>query len=704
MFTNDDRQFLADLNKELANSIGKAIGSSADDSAKASRSAAIRENSEKVKENTDGSQVLNRSMKGATAALGVLSVVLGRNVQGALSYGDALARSATATGKSLSLLGTKYDSATGRFTNIFPGIVQEFKAFGISFPKVGQLFDQAIRMNIRETGRDTQKFIATSVGLGNSMNSVGRFLQTQTNVLGLSTEATTTFGSQILATAQANEILADSIFAAVDAFTKTTKEQTVVFGKETAAVMQKAVAGFAAVAPDVDAGRLLTALGSPEQLLKLPALTSFLGMRAVGAEQLRDPAQAERFVEAIIPALARKSQELRGLDPQAQTRLIDSLSQSFGQAFTLENLFTAERLAEELGGKRLGDIIAEGEAKALEDSARTIVRSADSANQAFTEFNLALGALKPTRDVFEGLATTIGDELTPAANGLTDTFVKMETALRRLGLTTLGAVGGAFAAGKFLMGRTATAAAVGGGAKGATAATAALSRADLIKSLTPTQLAKQGMKMTSAGNIVWESAEAAAKHGAKPGMVSTALLQKAAKPSMLSRAGGVLGKAAKGAPLIGGLITGGLEYHESGDVSRAVTRGAVTTGSTLAGAALGASIGSVVPVAGTIVGGIIGAAAGFGLDYFLGDKAVELHDALGFYENDPMKAIPEEMGEEEAYTTTDMGDLLDASLQQLREINLNTATVPSAGTPSTRFGFERPPEWDAGYFNSPTQR
>ena len=83
----------------------------------------------------------------------------------------------------------------------------------------------------------------------------------------------------------------------------------------------------------------------------------------------------------------------------------------------------ALNIAKELGGKRLGDIIAVGEVKALEDSAGTIVRSADSANQAFTEFNLALGALKPTRDVFEGLATIIGDELMPAANGLTDTFV-----------------------------------------------------------------------------------------------------------------------------------------------------------------------------------------------------------------------------------------------------------------------------------------
>ena len=69
-----------------------------------------------------------------------------------------------------------------------------------------------------------------------------------------------------------------------------------------------------------------------------------------------------------------------------------------------------------------------------------------------------------------------------------------------------------------------------------------------------------------------------------------------------------------------------------------------------------------------------------------------------------MKAIPERMEGEEAYTNTDMGDLLDASLQQLREINFNTATVHSAGTPSTRFGFETPPGWTPGYFNSPTQR
>ena len=114
---------------------------------------------------------------------------------------------------------------------------------------------------------------------------------------------------------------------------------------------------------------------------------------------------------------------------------------------------------------------------------------------------------------------------------------------------------------------------------------------------------------------------------------------------LLSRAGGVVAKGAKGLmrriPLLGTLLMGadaaseiyasetdGKASREKKDkrTGRAVGGFAGGVSGMLAGGAAGAAIGSVVPVIGTAIGGVLGAAAGA----FFGDKAGQiLGETLG---------------------------------------------------------------------------
>lgn len=95
---------------------------------------------------------------------------------------------------------------------------------------------------------------------------------------------------------------------------------------------------------------------------------------------------------------------------------------------------------------------------------------------------------------------------------------------------------------------------------------------------------------------------------------------------------------AKRIPAIGGLIAGGLEMYETGNIGRAVFAGA----GSLAGGTLGAAGGSLVaPVAGTIAGGVAGSVAGEKggtelYDYLFGGQAADqkkVSDAVGNINN-----------------------------------------------------------------------
>lgn len=79
---------------------------------------------------------------------------------------------------------------------------------------------------------------------------------------------------------------------------------------------------------------------------------------------------------------------------------------------------------------------------------------------------------------------------------------------------------------------------------------------------------------------------------------------------LLSTAGGFGKNLIKGAPLIGGLVSGGLDYAENKKAGHAVGTGAGAGLGAWGGAAAGAAIGSVVPVVGTAVGAVLGGLAG----------------------------------------------------------------------------------------------
>jgi hypothetical protein len=116
---------------------------------------------------------------------------------------------------------------------------------------------------------------------------------------------------------------------------------------------------------------------------------------------------------------------------------------------------------------------------------------------------------------------------------------------------------------------------------------------------------------------------------------------KGGKGGALGKAGGALGKAAgaakamgtvgnmaKGAGVVGAVVSAGMLVSDLSDISDREKKGEITkeeakkerggavggaaggTGGAMAGAAAGAAIGSVVPVVGTIIGGLIGGAVG----------------------------------------------------------------------------------------------
>ena len=226
MFTNDDKQFLSDLNDKLATSLSKAMGMGPSPSTGSGGNSSVDKNTESLDENTKAEKAGAKAMRIGALAFTTASGKLSGAVNQTLGFGNALARSSVATGQNMSLMGAKFDSSTKQFTNQLPALSSAFKQFGLAPAEMGKILDSAIRANVRDTGRSTQKFIATSVGLGNNLSTTTKFLATQTNVLGMNTEATNMFG-QSVSYGCINGILADSIFDAVSAFSDTAQEQIV---------------------------------------------------------------------------------------------------------------------------------------------------------------------------------------------------------------------------------------------------------------------------------------------------------------------------------------------------------------------------------------------------------------------------------------------------------------------------------------------
>lgn len=703
MFTNDDKQFLSDLNDSLAKSFSDALNSGAAGAASPTpqkdkeNTDAVNENTESSKLNTAGMSLLGVAFKGAVQ-------VLSKSLDGAVSFGDTLARSSTATGKSLDLAGAKFDSATGAFTNQLPGVSESFRKFSFSVPEMGRMLDSAIRANVRDTSKNTQRFIATAAGLGNNVGTINTFLATQTNALGISTEATTALGDQILATAHANGMVADSLFEVVNSLKELNKAQEVVFGPEMAEFTKELGIVFETLAPGTDIQSVLKTLLGTDPRTRLQ-VGSLMG---IDVPQRLTPQNATRFIEEALTVgidnlqgrIRQQSNDFGAAavkDMQAALGASESFTHSLGvlgKAFrerqtNLRTLMSVEKLS----------------TRETNDAAETQRRMSNQLATNSLLFNNQLKALEGVNEALDKLVMLMGDEMPKSASTLEKYFYGINTGLRQFGTSIEGiivALGGmALLRGgsRALFSR----AAAGATAAGTRTAVAGASRASLTSAMSQRQLAKHGMKLNSAGNVVWKDAASAAKFGAKPGTVSTAILQKVAKPGMAARALGAGSKmAGSKVPVVGGLISGGFEYAESGDISRAITRGGVTAGSTIAGAAIGQAL---IPI--PFVGAGVGFLAGLALDHFVGDAAVEAHDALGFYEN-PADAVNQVMNE----TGMGEGEIPEDGMEEqrihtslLEGIYENTLGGANPAVPTRRMEFNVPTQWNGipgGYF--PGQR
>lgn len=77
--------------------------------------------------------------------------------------------------------------------------------------------------------------------------------------------------------------------------------------------------------------------------------------------------------------------------------------------------------------------------------------------------------------------------------------------------------------------------------------------------------------------------------------------------------------AARGAPLVGGMIDFGARMYEGQGLGRSGVGAVFSTAGAMGGAATGAAIGSTVPIVGTAIGGILGGVAGGWLGGKVGD-------------------------------------------------------------------------------------
>ena len=723
MFTNDDKQFLSDLNDKLASSFSKAMGAGPSPGANGDGSADSKDNTQSIKENTRAQKLGSTALKLYGVAFTTGVNLLGKTINESHAFGNALAKSSIATGQSMSLMGAKFDSSTKQFTNQMPPLSAAFKEFGIAPREAAKILDNAIRANVRDTGKTSQRFLATSNLLGNNLSTTSKFLTTQTNVLGLNTEATTTFGHSILAMASSNGILADSIFEAVNAFTDTAKEQQVFFGKESTKVTTNAVAAMKSLIPEQDVGAFMAALTSSDVVKQLPMITGQLGIPMVG--NLDDPANMQRLIESAIPALAQMGQGLGG-DLASIER--QKAFARIAPIFQPKNIQTAMRFMEELqaSGRGIGYLSKQFKLsdKAVGDAAGTLTRTSEEALKGSISFGAFERSIQGTRLALDDLNAAILD--TPDNVGkITQQLVRLASALDFVGISigatlallmgpkTIGKLGRTLFPGAAAASRTARTGAAVTGAGGARAA-ASMTRAEMLATLTPAERARYGIR-TSAGGVTSISARGAKALGMADasgrGMLTDTSLRKLMEQR--TRGGGLRGVgrfAGKAALPLTALIAGGQEYAESGDMSRAVTRGVAETGGVFAMMGTGAAIGTALggPL-GTLAGGIIGTGIGILGSIFaapvIGDAAVAAHDALGFYNDQEMIGDINSPAAESQ--SNEALDLQRTQTELLEGIFQNTLGTNVAGEESPRFRFSTPPEWrrsSGGFFTSPTQR
>lgn len=624
--SNSDREFFENLNNDLAKSLESAL-SKINVGGGDSEGGGDGAGGGLLKKAFAGVGGVLKSAVGA--GLGIAAGELRKATDGAIEFGNILSRSTAATNRT-QLIASKTIDAQGKIVTGLPDVNMTFQKFGLSYTQTAKVLDDAIRANIKNTGQTAQKFLATSQGLGNSLSTTNSFLATQTNVLGKSTEASAEFGNEIIGLASSNGILADSIIEAVNAFTKTTRQQTALFGAESANLIQRFVAGAEATATGAGTGNLIRALTSTEGILKMPALAGRLGIEA--PTDVRDPEQMQKFLMEAIPAIAQMGeQEILGQDAATGQVLSEQLTAAFGEAFSLESFQTASVLMQQLSenGKGIGELFSfqKMTSEELSEAQKNVTNTSLEATTNLKDFNLAMAAtpaymeaIGQTADAFRAAMPT-PDEINKKFGGFFKVLAEVDIPLRTVGssafeaarglkaLTTallFGAMGNIFKPMKGLIGRMSKRffgkggllSRMGQGAKNL--GSRALSGA---KGLFSRGASFIGRGLTGAKNLVGRGASFVAN--SRVGQFA-----KAAGGRIAGAAKGV-GKYAvknlKGVPLLSGAIPVIEEMMmEDGSIVRGLLRGAGATLGSIGGGAVGSLAGPVGTGAGAIAGGIAG--------------------------------------------------------------------------------------------------
>lgn len=716
MFTNDDKQFLTDLNNSLADSFSKAMGAGPGKGSSGGGSSPVEENTNAIKGNTIRAKAVGAAFATGAAAFKFAVSKLEGSVRNSFAFGDVLARSALSTGRGMQLMGSKFDSTTRTFTNELPQINQTFAKFGIGSVQMGRILDAGIRANVENMGKNTRNFLATSVGLGNNLNTTTRFLATQTNVLGMNTEASLLFGESILAATMANGLVADEFLAAVDSFAAKSKESVILFGKESTDAANKLGSNIDVLTRTPGAGGdLVRAISS--SFTDLVALQGTLGIAGQIPADINTPQQMNQLVLAAAQGLANFEERLGDMPAFARIRILEQFQSINSELFSASTLTTARRVGEELKKQNLQYSNLVGEMKlsekAVEDYAEALVRNSKEAADARLDQTLFSNTIQGSREALDNFNKIIPD-LPKEINAATKAIAELTATLQIMGVSIGSVIGGILAilGGKSLLqflkhgGKGIPRGKVGGpvsvpptGGMGLPrgGVKMPMSRPDMINALTPKQMKDFGITRTPTGNLSITK-EGAKRLGQQAGTLSNASLEKLMKPKgLLGRGVGAVGKV--GGPLAFA-IPAGLEYMHSGDKSRSFARALGDAGpAALAGAAGGAFFGPP----GALIGGGIGLVGSiFG---GTGEKAVQLHDSMGFYEDQEM--VSDIMNPATQAQVEEGLDLQQIQTELLEGIYQNTLGTNMPGEESTRFRFSTPPEWQrssGGYFTSPTQR
>jgi len=420
MASSEDRQFFEDLNKDLANSLndaissafsdfGKAFGDSASQSISSAISKGFEESGsgksgDKKEKDRGGFDKLSSALGRFGKAFGTLKAIA-RPLDGASSqikqFGNTMARTVAQTGNHALVNARLQKGAMTELNKLNVGslaqtISGEFADFGIGLGQTGQILDTALRTNAKVNDKGTQEFLARAVGLGNNLGLATQAIATNTNYLGLSTDASDNFNQRLKSkTAKANGRLADTIFQAVEAFKENTRSQNIVFGTQFAGTMRSVVAGLQAAMPDtgiIDAVGKITGTDFKQQQATA-ALLARLNVGATTQELSQDPAAVlAKMFKAIEADLGRFQN-----DPRAMASQMELMASQAGLSKS-----DIEAILTQSAGKSTGEL-------------EKIMR-----NQA--------GQKLPTREELKGEQTVVGGLSVDAAEAMKDAKIAIQGA------------------------------------------------------------------------------------------------------------------------------------------------------------------------------------------------------------------------------------------------------------------------------------